>query len=111
MSAIQDVSGDTSKTSLLGILPKETVMFTRNAFLGVKHIREFYEKAQEVYKTLHQDIKYSEPKAIFVSEEEFLNEINHFLWADFASEVLKSSRAEIQLKLTQQPVLIKILSG
>lgn len=82
-------------------------MFTRNAFLGVKHIREFYEKAQEVYKTLHQDIKYSEPKAIFVSEEEFLNEINHFLWADFASEVLKSSRAEIQLKLTQQPVFNK----
>ncbi|HFK5552151.1 TPA: transcription-repair coupling factor [Elizabethkingia anophelis] len=107
VSAIQDVSGDTSKTSLLGILPKETVMFTRNSFLGVKHIREFYEKAQEVYKTLHQDIKYSEPKAIFVSEEEFLNEINHFLWADFTSEVLKSSRAEIQLKLTQQPVFNK----
>ena len=32
VSAIQDISGDTSKTSLLGILPKETVMFTRNAF-------------------------------------------------------------------------------
>ena len=107
VSAIQDISGDTSKTSLLGILPKETVMFTRNAFLGVKHIREFYEKAQEVYKTLHQDIKYSEPKAIFVSEEEFLNEINHFVWADFTSEVLKSSRSEIQLKLTQQPVFNK----
>lgn len=107
VSAIQDISGDTSKTSLLGILPKETVMFTRNAFLGVKHIREFFEKAQEVYKTLHQDIKYSEPKAIFVSEDEFLNEINHFVWADFTSEVLKSSRAEIQLKLTQQPVFNK----
>ena len=107
VSAIQEVADEGSKVPLFGLLPADSVIFTKNAYLGIKHIRDFFEKALEVYKGLNKDIKYSEPKAVFVAEEEFFKSLNQFSWVDFAAETTMFSKKEISLKLTQQPVFNK----
>ncbi|NAW52020.1 transcription-repair coupling factor [Elizabethkingia argentiflava] len=107
VSALQGTAVNESKLSFLEILPKDTHIFSKNAFLCGKHIRSFFIKAEEVYASLHQDIQYSAPAVLFVSESEFFKQLNQYVWADFTSEPLETTPLQLHLKLNPQPVFNK----
>ncbi len=92
-----------SKVPLFDLLPKETVVISKNAFLGLKRISNFFDKALEKFETLSKDIKHQSPDELFISEEEFTSSLRKFKHLDFTLEGLKSSEVTIQLNQTQQP--------
>lgn len=91
------VSG--SKVSLLDLLPKESFIVTKNAYLTVKNLKDFYEKAEQKFETLSKEIKHQKPEILFVSDEIFLADIQKFKTIDFSSVILnEAKRNEESLK-------------
>lgn len=91
------VSG--SKVSLLDLLPKESFIVTKNAYLTVKNLKDFYEKAEQKFETLSKEIKHQKPEILFVSDEVFLRDLEKFKSIDFSSVILnEAKRNEESLK-------------
>ncbi len=102
------VSG--TKVSLLDLLPKESMVVTKNAFLIHKKLMEFYEKAEENFEKLSKEIKHQKPEELFVSDEVFLKDLQKFKSIDFTSqsfEQLQTTSNKVELKQTAQPVFHK----
>ena len=100
------VSG--SKVSLLDLLPKDSFIVTKNAYLTVKKLKDFYEKAEQKFETLSKEIKHQKPEILFVSDEIFLNEFQKFKTIDFTSQSLQLYNSTIlQLNQTSQPTFHK----
>lgn len=91
------VSG--SKVSLLDLLPKDSFIVTKNAYLTVKKLKDFYEKAEQKFETLSKEIKHQKPEILFVSDEVFLRDLEKFKSIDFSSVILnEAKRNEESLK-------------
>ena len=99
------VSG--TKVSLLELLPEDSVIISKNAFLGVKKIKNFYEKAEEKYETLSKEISHRKPAELFIDEEGLLIDYQKFTTVDFTLDELKFSDKSVQLNQTPQPVFHK----
>ncbi len=82
------VSG--SKVPLMDILPKDSFIVCKNAFMSLIKIKTFYDKAFEKYDGLSKDIKHQPPKDLFMSDDEFLTALNSHSTIDFTLDVLKS---------------------
>ena len=96
------VSG--SKVSLLDLLPKDSFIVTKNAYLTVKKLKDFYEKAEQKFETLSKEIKHQKPEILFVSDEIFLEDFQKFKTIDFTSQSLQLYDSTIlQLNQTSQP--------
>jgi len=106
VSALDETALQTSKVSFLEILPENTVLFFKNAFLCVKILKDFYEKAKNTFNDLNKDIQYSSPEKLFLSEEEFYKSCEKFPQVDFSTETLASSK-EIEFHCTEQPAFNK----
>ena len=96
-----------SKVSLLDLAPKDLIVLTKNAFLGFNFIKNFYEKAEEKFETLSKEIKHQKPEELFVSEEQFRDDLEKFQWIDFTSQSLNSSKTQLHLNQTPQPTFNK----
>ena len=93
------VSGD--KVSLFEILPENTIVISKNISLGIQKIKDFYVKALSKYENLSKEIQHQKPKELFVSEEEFLNNYQHFKTIDFSSVVLsETSNFQLPISIT-----------
>ena len=91
------VSG--SKVSLLDLLPKDSFIVTKNAYLTLKKLKDFYEKAERKFETLSKEIKHQKPEILFVSDEVFLRDLEKFKSIDFSSVILnEAKRNEESLK-------------
>jgi transcription-repair coupling factor (superfamily II helicase) len=102
------VSG--KKVSLLELLPKDSFVVSKNAFLGIKKIKDFYEKSEEKFETLNKDIKHQSPEELFLSFDGLMVDYQKFKSIDFTLDSLKLkkiSSVEIQLSQTQQPTFHK----
>lgn len=96
------VSG--SKVSLLDLLPKDSFIVTKNAYLTLKKLKDFYEKAERKFETLSKEIKHQKPEILFVSDEIFLEDFQKFKTIDFTSQSLQFYDSTIlQLNQTSQP--------
>ena len=96
------VSG--SKVSLLDLLPKDSFIVTKNAYLTLKKLKDFYEKAEQKFETLSKEIKHQKPEILFVSDEIFLEDFQKFKTIDFTSQSLQLYDSTIlQLNQTSQP--------
>ena len=92
------------KVSLFDLAPKDLVVITKNAFSGFSFIKNFYERAEENFGKLGTEIKHQTPEELFVSEADFIKDINKFEWIDFTLQEVKGSDATIiQLNQTPQP--------
>jgi len=108
VSALRDDTfKDTKRIPFPDILSKETLVFTKDADIGLVQIDNFFEKAKNIYGTLNKDIKYSYPEDIFVSRSEFLRCLDKFYWIDFTHNTLDFFVDEISLNLIPQPVFNK----
>lgn len=102
------VSG--TKVSLFELMPKDSFVVSKHAFLGLKKITDFYEKAEVKFETLNKDIRHQMPQELFLSAEVLMNDYQKFRSVDFTLEKLKLDRistAEIELSQTQQPTFHK----
>ncbi|MGC4129048.1 MAG: transcription-repair coupling factor [Bergeyella sp.] len=84
------VSGN--KVSLLELLPKDSFIISKNLDLGIKKIENFYEKALEKHAQFSGNIAHQKPQELFVSKDEFLNEIKNFKILDFTSVILNEAK-------------------
>ncbi|KQT15540.1 transcription-repair coupling factor [Chryseobacterium sp. Leaf404] len=74
-----------TKVSLLEILPKETLIVSKNLESAKQKLKSFYEKALEKYDGLNKDIAHRSPQEIFISHEDFFFEYKKFKTVDFSS--------------------------
>jgi len=102
-----EITQDTKKIPLINILPKESLIITKNAYLALSKLNTFFEKAKNTYESLNKNIKYSKPEDIFVSKDEFLHCLDKFYWADFTNNTLDTFVDEISINLTPQPIFNK----
>lgn len=91
-----------SKVSFLEILAKDTVVVSENAFLSLKRMETFYQKAEQNYANLNKDIAHRAPEELFVSKLHFLEHYQKFSSVDFTMEPLGLPGSEI-VQLNQQP--------
>ena len=106
------VSG--TRVPFLDILPKNTVVISRNAYLSFNRIRDFYTKAHEKFDQLNKEIRHLEPDELFVSIESFSQAYAQFQTIDFSSQSLNfyfiknsNNHHEIDFHQTPQPTFNK----
>ncbi|MCW4451876.1 transcription-repair coupling factor [Kaistella sp. BT6-1-3] len=100
------VSG--TKVSLFELLPKDSFVVSKNAFLGLKKNRDFYAKAEEKFAALNTEIKHRTPAELFVNDEDLLKDYQKFRTIDFTLENLKiTDDFSVQLNQTPQPTFHK----
>lgn len=95
-----------SKVPLFDILPKDCFILTKNAFMSLIHVKNFYDKAEAKYETLNKDIKYHTPAELFVSNEQFSKALEEHQLVDFTLETLKiesKNFMQVEAFQTQQP--------
>lgn len=100
------VSG--TKVSLFELLPKDSFVVSKNAFLGLKKNRDFYAKAEEKFAALNTEIKHRTPAELFVNDVDLLKDYQKFRTVDFTLENLKiNDDFSVQLNQTPQPTFHK----
>ncbi len=93
-----------TKVSFLELLSEKSIVVTKNATLIAQKLSDVYQKAEEKFKTLHQDIKHQPPGELFVSKEVFLEQVKKLSAIDFSQqEALEFSRKEIKWSQMPQP--------
>ena len=92
------------KVSLFELLPKDSFVISKNAFLGVKKIKDFYEKGEEKFETLSKDIKHQTPQDLFLSFESLMLDYQNFKSIDFTLDGLQLNQiTSLKLELSQTP--------
>ena len=94
------VSG--SKVPFFDLLKHDSIIVSKNAYLGEKKIHEFYEKVEISFEKLSKDLKHQTPDELFISEETLSENLNRFKLIDFTAQQLNNSTV-LQLNQTQQP--------
>lgn len=96
------VSG--SKVPFFDLLNNDSIIVARNAFLGEKKIRDFYEKAEENFLKLSRELKHQTPQELFISEEILHQNLQKFKFVDFTAQTLSGLNLKtVQLSQTAQP--------
>ncbi|WOC52415.1 hypothetical protein BPO_1768 [Bergeyella porcorum] len=75
-------SAQGSKVSFLELLPKDTLIVSKNLSLSLDGIENFYTKAETKYPTLSDAIKHRKPEELFISKEVFLKDYQTFRTID-----------------------------
>lgn len=93
-----------TKVSFLELLSEKSIVVTKNATLIAQKLADVYQKAEEKFKTLHQDIKHQPPGELFVSKEVFLEQVKKLSAIDFSQqEALEFCQKEIKWSQMPQP--------
>lgn len=96
------VSG--SKVPFFDLMNNDSIIVARNAFLGEKKIRDFYEKAEENFLKLSRELKHQTPQELFISEETLHQNLQRFKFVDFTAQALSGLNLKtVQLSQTAQP--------
>ncbi|WP_018676016.1 transcription-repair coupling factor [Riemerella columbina] len=91
-----------TKVSLFELLPKDSLIVSKNAYLGLNYIRDFYTKAEERFSQFEDGIKHQKPQDLFISDKEFFKDYQAFRTIDFTPQSLQLPKAP-HLELQQQP--------
>lgn len=92
-----------SRVSLLQLLPKESLVVSKNGIIGMQKLKTFYEKALEKYDTLNKDISHRTPQELFISDQEFLFDYKKFKTIDFGSVPIEGLIELQEVKTDQIP--------
>ena len=96
------VSGN--KVSFFELLDDDSMIVSKNLSVGIRKVKDFYEKSFEKYETLSKEIKHRTPSEIFISENEFKNKLIRFKTIDFSSHRFDLPKVEsFEVNQTQQP--------
>nr|WP_262910961.1 transcription-repair coupling factor [Flaviramulus multivorans] len=96
-----------SRQSFLKYIAQKTVVCLKDADLMFSRIDEFYNKAEEAFKTLSTDIKHAKPNELFCSSTVLKKQLLDFSIIEFGSVSVMSSAVEtshhIEFNTTPQP--------
>ncbi|SMP07041.1 transcription-repair coupling factor [Chryseobacterium profundimaris] len=92
-----------TRVSLLQLLPKESMVVSKNGIIGMQKLKTFYEKALEKYDTLNKDIAHRSPQELFISDQEFLFDYKKFSTIDFGSVAIEGLIDLQEVKIDQIP--------
>ena len=92
-----------NKISFLELLPKNSIVFSKNAHHGLMQIKNFYTKAEENFAKLNHEIKHQTPKELYISEDEFLDNLSKLQWIDFNNQNTEIDHQKAIINLIQQP--------
>jgi transcription-repair coupling factor (superfamily II helicase) len=93
-----------TKVPLTELLPENAFIITKNLYLILKKLKDFYEKANANFENLHQDIKHQKPEELFVSEADFLAGFQKCKSIDFTLQSVENLKlTKINLNQTPQP--------
>lgn len=81
---------------------KNSIIISKNAFLGHQKVKDFYQKAERNFAKLSQEIKHQKPEELFISEDILEFYLKKFPWIDFTSQPLFTSTV-LQFSQTSQP--------
>lgn len=95
-----------NKVSFLSLFGDKVKVVTKDAYLGKKKINDFFEKAETKFAEFDSGIKHQEPTKLFVSEEEFVQDLEVVSHFDFTQNGL-SNYETIEFNQTEQPVFHK----
>ena len=96
-----------NRQSFLQYMAQKTVVCFKNADLFFSRIDDFYEKAEEAFKTLSSDIKHAKPEELFCNATTLKKQLLDFSIVEFGTSAIMSSTVEtshiIQFHTTPQP--------
>ena len=96
-----------NRQSFLQYMAQKTVVCFKNADLFFSRIDDFYEKAEEAFKTLSSDIKHAKPEELFCNATTLKNQLLDFSIVEFGTSAVMSSAVEtphiIQYHTAPQP--------
>ncbi|WP_346881954.1 transcription-repair coupling factor [uncultured Algibacter sp.] len=96
-----------SRQGFLKYIAQKTVVCIKNADLLFSRIDDFYNKAEEAFKTLSTDIKHAEPHELFCNASVLKRELLDFSIIEFGSLSVMSKNADLSQRLdfntTPQP--------
>lgn len=99
------------RQSFLKYIAQKTVIGLKNADLLFSRIDDFYEKAEEAFKELSEDIKHAEPHELFCNSTLLKKQLLDFSIIEFGSASVMSSAVEtshhIDFNTTPQPAFNK----
>ena len=96
-----------SRQGFLKYIAQKTVVCIKNADLLFSRIDDFYNKAEEAFKTLSTDIKHAEPHELFCNASVLKRELLDFSIIEFGSLSVMSKNTDLSQRLdfntTPQP--------
>ena len=96
-----------NRQSFLQYMAQKTVVCFKNADLFFSRIDDFYEKAEEAFKTLSSDIKHAKPEELFCNATTLKKQLLDFSIVEFGTSAIMSSTVEtshiIQFHTIPQP--------
>lgn len=94
------------KVSFLEVIGNKANVVTKDAFLGLEKIDDFYQKAEQKFAEFEDGIKHQEPAKLFLSKGKFLKDIEKLTHLDFTQNGLKGYHS-IDFHQTPQPIFHK----
>ncbi|MEC3906416.1 transcription-repair coupling factor [Tamlana sp. 2201CG12-4] len=95
------------RQSFLKYIAQKTVVGLKNAELFFSRIDDFYNKAEEAFKTLSTDIKHAEPYELFCNSELLKKQLLEFSIIEFGSTSVFNNGNKIVFNTTPQPAFNK----
>ncbi len=93
------------RESFLGYISEKTIVFSKNTSLLYARLDDFFEKAQEAFTKLSEDIKHIEPAELFLNGTAFKEQLNQFSVISLGGGNTESTSntKEIAFETTPQP--------
>ncbi|MBD0831412.1 transcription-repair coupling factor [Aestuariibaculum sediminum] len=92
-----------SRQSFFKYIAQKTVVCVKNAELLFSRIDDFYEKAEDAFKTLSADIKHAKPEELFCNAELLKRQLLGFSLVEFGRTSIFSANELIEFHTTPQP--------
>lgn len=99
---VENKFSNETRESFLKYISEKTVVFTKNLDLLFSRIDDFYEKAEEAFKTLSQEIRRASPEELFCSSSFLKRQLLDFTLVEFGSSPVLSTNL-VEFHTTPQP--------
>lgn len=99
---VENKLSNETRESFLKYISEKTVVFTKNLDLLFSRIDDFYEKAEEAFKTLSQEIRRASPEELFCSSSFLKRQLLDFTLVEFGSSPVLSTKL-VEFHTTPQP--------
>ncbi|WP_417370558.1 transcription-repair coupling factor [Gelidibacter japonicus] len=99
---VENKLSNETRESFLKYISEKTVVFTKNLDLLFSRIADFYEKAEEAFKTLSQEIRRASPEELFCSSSFLKRQLLDFTLVEFGSSPVLSTKL-VEFHTTPQP--------
>lgn len=95
-----------TRESFLKYISPKTIIFSKNLDLVYSRIDSFFEKAEDSFKQLSQEIKHAQPEELFVTSDLLRGQLAHFKLVELGAKDL-SAALEVTFNTKPQPAFNK----